>query len=47
MKIIYSILFIIAVVFCIVGLLGHTSGFVAGALCFFAATMVVVGKRNK
>lgn len=47
MKIVYLILFITAVIFCIIGFLGHISGFVASALCFFAATMVAVGKRNK
>lgn len=43
----YIILFIVAICFCFYGFLGHVAGWTVAALCFFAATMVIVGKRNK
>lgn len=47
MKIFAVILYVAAVVFCIAGLSLHTAAFAASAMCAFAATMIVVGKRNK
>ena len=46
MKILYCVLFLAAVCFCIIGFMGHTAAWGAAALSFFAATMIVVGQRN-
>ena len=34
-----------AIVFCVLGLSGHKGAWAAAALCFFAAIMVIVGRR--
>lgn len=47
MKFAHLILFLIGIIFCLVGLNGHTSAFVAGALCFFASTMLILQKNKK
>lgn len=47
MKIFAVILYVAAVAFCIAGLFQHTAAFAAAAMCFFAATMIIVGKRNE
>lgn len=46
MKILYWVLFIVAVCFCVVGFMGHTAAWGAAALSFFAATMIIVGQRK-
>lgn len=46
MKILYWVLFIAAVCFCVVGFMGHTTAWGASALSFFAATMIIVGQRK-
>lgn len=38
-------LFGAAIVFCILGISGHNEAWAAAALCFFAAIMVIVGRR--
>lgn len=47
MKIVSLLLVLVGIVFCIVALMGHAAAWAATALCFFAAAMVVVGKRKK
>lgn len=47
MKIIYWIFFILGICFCVVGASGHVAAWSAAALCFFAATMIVIRQRNK
>ena len=46
LKILYWVLFIVAVCFCVVGFMGHTAAWGAAALSFFAATMIIVGQRK-
>lgn len=35
----------VAIVFCALGVNGHKGAWAAAALCFFAAIMVIVGRR--
>ena len=35
----------VAILFCILGLKGHKEAWAAAAVCFFAAIMVIVGRR--
>lgn len=46
MNLLYWVLFIAAICFCVVGLMGHTAAWGAAALCFFAAVMIIVGQRK-
>lgn len=46
MKILYGVLLTVGLCFCAEGAVGHAA-WAAAALCFFAATMVAVGQRNK
>lgn len=46
MKILYWVLFIAAVGFCVVGFMGHNTAWGAAALSFFGATMIIVGQRK-
>ena len=45
MKIVCVVLLGAAIVFCVLGLSGHKEAWAAAALCFFAAIMVIVGRR--
>lgn len=47
MKVFYGVLLTVGLCFCAAGAVGHTAAWAAAALCFFAATMVAVGQRNK
>ena len=47
MKVLYGVLLTVGLCFCAAGTVGHTAAWAAAALCFFAATMVAVGQRNK
>ena len=47
MKVFYWVLLIVAVCFCVAGLMGHPAAWGAVALCFFAAVMAIVGQRKK
>ncbi len=47
MKGFYWVLLIVAVCFCVAGLMGHPAAWGAAALCFFAAVMVIVGQQKK
>ena len=46
MKIVPFAIFGAAIVFCVLGLSGHKEAWAAAALCFFAAIMVIVGRRR-
>ena len=46
MKVLYGIFFVLAIIFCIVGVMGHTMAWSAASLCFFAATMIIVNQRK-
>lgn len=46
MKIIRVVLYVAAVGFCVLGVIGHSASWVAAALSFFAATMIVVGQQK-
>lgn len=39
------VLFVAAIVFCVLGLIGHKEAWAAAALCSFAAVMISVGHR--
>ena len=45
MKIVCFVLLSAAIIFCILGLTGHKEAWAAAALCFFAAIMIIVGRR--
>ncbi len=46
MKIISVMLYVAAVGFCVLGLIGHSAAWAAAALSFFAATMMMVGRQK-
>ena len=46
MKILFCILFIAAVFFCVIGFMGHTTAWGAAALSFFGAAMIIVRQRK-
>ena len=45
MTIVCFVLFAAAIIFCILGLKGHKQAWAAAAVCFFAAIMVMIGRR--
>ena len=47
MKIICVALYIVALCACVAGFMGHSPAWVAAALSFFAATMVIIQQKNK
>lgn len=46
MKTVGLLFYVIGICFCIAGFFGHSGAWVAAALSFFAATMMVVGQRK-
>ena len=46
MKSVWFVLLCAAIVFCVLGLSGHGEAWAAAALCFFAAIMIIVGRRD-
>lgn len=46
-QMIFSILlFVAAIILCIAAFLGHTAAYPAAAVCFFAATPVIIGRKR-
>ena len=46
MRILYLVLLIVGVCFCVVGFMGHAAAWGASALSFFAAAMVKINDRK-
>ena len=46
MRIIYWVLLIVGVCFCVGGFMGHTAAWGGSALSFFAATMIKTNNRK-
>ena len=47
MLVLTVILMLVGVGFCVAAFMGHSAAFGGAALCFFAATMIIVGKQKK
>lgn len=47
MEILSFILYVVGVGFCIAGFIGHSTAWVGAALCFFAATMIIIGQQKE
>lgn len=46
MKILYLLLYVAGICFCIIGLVGHAAAWAVAALSFFSATMIIIGQRK-
>lgn len=47
MKILYIVLYVMAIGFCIAGFLGHSAAWAAAAVSFFAGSMVIIGQQKR